>query len=103
MATTPPQQSISLTDKIKNIFKLRLNTTIIILSIIIFAAVFGFSLFSLYKLIYPSKIEAMPIKKFEINQNLYKEVSEKIDKKEKLDEKAIKEKIDPIQDPFEKK
>lgn len=100
---TSPQQSISLTDKIKNIFKLRLNTTIIILSIIIFAAVFSFSLFSLYKLIYPSKIETAPIKKFEINQNLYKEISEKIDKKAKIDEKIVKEKTDPLADPFEKK
>ncbi|MEW6408122.1 MAG: hypothetical protein AB1465_05530 [Patescibacteria group bacterium] len=86
--------------KIKTFFKEKLDKLILFISFFLIISVFVFSLFILYHLIYPRKIE-IPPNKFEINQSLYKEVSWKISEKNKIDDKTISQKIDPLQDPFE--
>lgn len=89
--------------KTKTLFKERLDLVIIMIGIFIFISIFSFSIVSLYRLNSLKKSEPTTSKKFEINQNLYKEVKDKIDQKKKINEKYIKEKIDPLPDMFEKK
>lgn len=87
--------------KIKTFFKEKLDKLILFLSFFLIIFIFVFSLFILYHLIHPRKTETLPVRKFEINQSLYKEVSQKISKKNKIDDKTVSQKIDPLQDPFE--
>lgn len=85
--------------KIKTFFKEKFDKLILFFGFFLIISTFVFSLFILYHLVYPRKFEISP-NKFEINQSLYKEVSRKISEKNKIDDKTISQKIDPLRDPF---
>jgi hypothetical protein len=89
------------TQKIKTFFGEKPDKLILFIGFIAAFLAFSFFLFTLYFFIYPEKAEIPLTKKFEINQSLYQEVSKKINEKNKIDEKTVSQKIDPLRDPFE--
>lgn len=95
-------ETSDLIQKIKLFFKEKIDQMIVFLGFLVLIYILILSCLTLYHLIYPKKVGTF-VKKFEINQFFYQEVSKKLEEKSKINDQAIAQKIDPLSDPFEKK
>lgn len=96
------KKNVSFRKKLNSLFHEHFNRIVFALSFLILIFILGFFALSFYNFLYLKK-KQVTIKKFEINQNFYKEVSQKLEQKKRVDDKFVKEKVEPLSDPFEKK